>query len=112
MATLEPPTAPIVDACRLGGSLAFSVDNALTLSVIREHGHETAEDMERLQELLDRSHASAGSHLRSLELVRDPVGHVDRGQASRLRVRHHLRDEQRIRLRLPPRQHAPCVQGR
>ena len=28
--------------------------------------HETPEDLERLQELLDRSYARAGSHLRSI----------------------------------------------
>ncbi|MBT5414963.1 MAG: hypothetical protein HOK81_10220, partial [Rhodospirillaceae bacterium] len=37
---------PIDQLCRLGGSLAFSVDNALTLSIIRRHGHEAAETIQ------------------------------------------------------------------
>ena|GEM_PF-3118171 len=35
-----------VDLCRLGGSLAFSVDNGMTLSVIQHHGHEVAEEIQ------------------------------------------------------------------
>lgn len=34
---------PLDRICRLGGSLAFSVDNALTLTIGRRHGHEAAE---------------------------------------------------------------------
>jgi hypothetical protein len=37
---------------------------------------------------------------------RDPVGHGVRRAAEVLRLRHHLRDQQRVRLRLPSRQHA------
>jgi hypothetical protein len=37
---------PLDQLCRLGGSLAFSVDNALTLSIIRRHGHEAAESIQ------------------------------------------------------------------
>lgn len=37
---------PIDQLCRLGGSLAFSVDNALTLTVIQRHGHDIAEDVQ------------------------------------------------------------------
>ena len=37
---------PIDRQCRLGGSVAFSVDNALTLSIIRRHGHEAAESIQ------------------------------------------------------------------
>ncbi|MFO0996206.1 MAG: hypothetical protein U1F33_05940 [Alphaproteobacteria bacterium] len=39
-------TLPIDQICRLGGSLAFSVDNALTLAAIRKHGHEAAEEVQ------------------------------------------------------------------
>jgi hypothetical protein len=39
-------TPPIEEFCRLGGSLGFSVDNALTLGVITRHGHEVAEDIQ------------------------------------------------------------------
>ena len=46
VAMLDLPSIPIVDLCRLGGSLAFSVDNALTLSVIQHHGHEVAEEIQ------------------------------------------------------------------
>ena len=35
-----------VEFCQLGGSLGFSVDNALTLAVITRHGHEVAEDIQ------------------------------------------------------------------
>ena len=37
---------PIVDLCRLGGTLAFNVDNALSLSVIQPHGYEMAEEIQ------------------------------------------------------------------
>ncbi len=37
---------------------------------------------------------------------RDPEPHGDGRAAEGLRLRHHLRHEQRVRLRLPPRQHA------
>ena len=36
----------IVELCRLGGTLAFNVDNALTLSVIQHHGHDVAEEIQ------------------------------------------------------------------
>ena len=36
---------------------------------------------------------------------RHPVRHGLRGAAADLRLRHHLRHQQRVRLRLPPRQH-------
>jgi hypothetical protein len=42
----DPSRLPIVDECRLGGSLAFSVDNALTLATIQRHGHEPAEEIQ------------------------------------------------------------------
>lgn len=35
-----------IDLCRLGGALAFNVDNALTLTVIQSHGHEVAEEIQ------------------------------------------------------------------
>ena len=34
----------LVDACRLAGNLAFSIENALTLTVSARHGPEVAED--------------------------------------------------------------------
>ncbi len=37
-----------------------------------------------------------------------PVAHVARPEAGRLRRRHHLRHQQRVRLRLPARQHGVC----
>lgn len=37
---------PLEQLGRLGGSLAFSVDNALTLSIIRRHGYEAAETIQ------------------------------------------------------------------
>ena len=43
---------------------------------------------------------------------RDPEQHGHRVAAEGLRLRHHLRDEQRIRLRLPSRQHASGGPGR
>ena len=42
----EFSSLPVVDLCRLGGSLAFSVDNALSLAIIQRHGHEPAEDIQ------------------------------------------------------------------
>ena len=39
-------TPAVKDFCQLGGSLGFSVDNALTLAVITQHGHEVAEDIQ------------------------------------------------------------------
>ena len=36
----------VKDFCQLGGSLGFSVDNALTLAVIAQHGHKMAEDIQ------------------------------------------------------------------
>ncbi len=43
---------------------------------------------------------------------RDPEQHGDGRAAEGLRLRHHLRHEQRVRLRLPARQHALGGQGR
>ena len=42
----------------------------------------------------------------------DPEPDGDGRAAAGLRLRHHLRHEQRVRLRLPPRQHAAGGQGR
>jgi len=39
-------SVPITDICRLGGTLAFNIDNGLTLSVIQHHGHEIAEEIQ------------------------------------------------------------------
>ena len=49
----------------------------------------------------------AGAHRRH-----DPEQHGDGRSAEGLRLRHHLRHEQRVRLRLSPRQHASGGQGR
>ena len=43
---LDLSSIPTVDLCRLGGTLAFNVDNALSLSVIRPHGYEVAEEIQ------------------------------------------------------------------
>lgn len=71
----EISSLPIDAVCRLGGSLAFSVDNALTLATIRRHGHEAAEDV---QFRVLRSHQEhfflAG--LKKLGLDREPTDAV------------------------------------
>ncbi len=44
--TSSESTPSVKEFCQLGGSLGFSVDNALTLAVITRHGHEAAEDIQ------------------------------------------------------------------
>jgi hypothetical protein len=44
--TESESTLSVKDLCEFGGSLGFSVDNALTLAIITQHGHEVAEDIQ------------------------------------------------------------------
>ena len=51
-------------------------------------------------------------HVAGADRRRDPEQHGDGRPPKGLRLRHHLRHEQRVRLRLSPRQHASGGQGR
>ena len=68
---LDLSSIPMVDLCRLGGSLAFSVDNGLTLSVIQHHGHEVAEDIQFRVLRSHQKHLFAGG-LKKLGLDDEP----------------------------------------
>ena len=57
-------------------------------------------------EWMGRIHQFLGLHRR-----RDPAGHAPRRAARGLQRRHHLRDQQRARLRLPARQHGHRAGG-
>ena len=72
----------LVDACRLAGNLAFSIENALTLTVSARHGPEVAED---IQFKVLRSHQKH-HFLPGLEKLKFPPGTPDTVRCAKYHV--------------------------